>query len=44
MLEKSIERFITKGKNSNCYIAALIYGEIDNFIWLTKEDIEKIML
>ena len=44
ILKKAIERFITKGKNSNNYIAAIIYGEIDDFVWVTKEDIEQIML
>lgn len=44
LLRKAIERFITKGKNTNYYIDAMIYGEIDNFIWITKEDIENIMI
>lgn len=44
LLRKAIERFITKGKNTNYYIDAMIYGEIDNFIWIKKEDIENIMI
>jgi len=44
LLEKAIERFITKGKNSKYYIDAIIYGEVNDFIWATKEDIEQIML
>lgn len=44
LLKKVIERFITKGKNSNKYIDAIIYGEIDDFVWTTKENIEEIML
>ena len=44
LLKKAIERFITKGKNSNKYIAAIIYGEVNDFVWATKEDIEEIML
>lgn len=44
MIKKATERFITKGKNSNYYIAAMIYGEVDDFIWMTRGDIEKLML
>ena len=44
LLKKAVERFITKGKNSDNYIAALVYGEVNDFVWATKEDIEKIML
>ena len=44
LLKKSIERFITKGKNSDYNISVLIYGETDNFVWITKEDLEKLML
>lgn len=44
LLEKAIERFITKGKNSNYYIDALICGESHDFIWITKEDIKKIIM
>ena len=44
LIKKAIERFITKGKNSNYYISAIIYGEVDNFIWATKEQIQEIIL
>jgi len=44
LLKKAIERFITKGKNSNHHIAAIIYGEVNDFIWATKDDIENIMI
>ena len=44
LIKKAIERFITKGKNSNYYISAIIYGEVDNFIWATSEQIEEMIL
>lgn len=33
-----------KGNNSDYYIDALIYGEVDDFIWVTKDDIKNIIL
>ncbi len=44
ILKKAILRFVTKGKNSNYEISAIIYGEVDDFIWITKEDIFNIIL
>jgi len=44
ILKKAIEKFITKGKNSNYFIDAIIYGEVDDFIWATKDEIENIMI
>ena len=39
IIKAAIDRFILKGKNSNYYIDAIIYGEIDDFIWITRKDI-----
>ena len=44
ILLKAIDRFVIKGKNSNYYIDALICGTIDDFIWITKEDIIKVIM
>lgn len=44
ILKNAIDRFIIKGKNSNYYIDALIYGEVDDFIWISKKDIIKIAM
>lgn len=44
ILNKAITRFITRGNNSNYDISAIIYGEIDDFIWITREDIFNIIL
>jgi len=44
VLKNAINRFITKGNNSNYHIDAIIYGEVNDFIWATRSDIEKIIL
>ena len=44
IIKKAINRFVTKGKNTEYFISAIIYGEINDFIWATKEQIEEIML
>lgn len=44
LLRKAIERFVTKGKISNYYISAIIYGEVDDFVWATRGQIENIIL
>ena len=44
IIKKAINRFITRGKNTDCFISAIIYGEVDDFIWATKEQIEEIIL
>lgn len=44
MLKKAISHFIIKGNNSNYPISMLIYGKINDFFWITKEDIKRIIL
>lgn len=44
MLNEVIERFIIKGNNSDYYIDALIYGEVNDFVRITKDDIKDIVL
>lgn len=44
ILLKAVDRFVIKGKNSNYYIDALICGQVDDFIWITKEDIIKVIM
>ena len=43
-LRKAIDRFVLQGKNSLFPISALIYGEIDDFFFLTSADILNIIL
>ena len=44
ILKEAIDRFVIKGNNSDYYIDAIIYGEADDFIWATREDIKNIMM
>lgn len=44
LLKKITERFVLKGNNSKYPVAALICGEVDDFIWITKEDVRKVIL
>ena len=44
LLNKAIDRFILKGNNSKYSIDALIYGEVDDFMWLLPDNIKKIIL
>lgn len=44
MLKKSIDRFIILGRNSKENVDAIIYGVPEDFIWILKNDIYKILL
>ena len=44
MLIKALERFVIKGKNSEFCVDAIIHGEVNDFVWILKEDIIKIVL
>ena len=44
ILKRAINRFILQGKNSNECIDAIIYGTVDDFMFITKDEIEKIIL
>jgi len=44
LLLKAIIRFILEGKDKNSKVDALIYGVVDDFIWIKSEDIIKIIL
>lgn len=44
LLNNAIDKFILKGNNSNTYISAIIHGDVSDFVWITKEDIRKIIL
>lgn len=44
LLIKAINRFIIRGNNSIYPISALIYGEVDDFVFITREDIINIIL
>lgn len=44
LLTKAIDRFVLKGNNSFYTIDAIIHGTINDFLWITKEDIKNIIL
>ncbi len=44
LLIKVIDRFVLQGNNSSFSISALIYGEVDDFVFITREDIINIIL
>lgn len=44
ILLKAIDRFVIQGRNSNDKIDAILYGVPEDFIWIKKEDIYKILL
>lgn len=44
IIEKAIDRFVIRGKNASYSIAAIICGEVDDFIWITSEDIREIVI
>lgn len=44
LLKKAIDRFVTKGNNSKYNISALLHGRVFDFLWITKDDIIKIIL
>lgn len=44
LIIKAIDRFVVKGRNSSESIDAIIYGVPEDFIWIKKDDIYKILL
>ena len=44
ILTKAVDRFILKGRNSNYRVDALICGDVDDFVWITRDDIFKVVL
>lgn len=43
LLEKAINRFVLQGNNSLYEVNAIIYGVLEDFIWITNEEIKYIM-
>lgn len=44
IVRKAIDRFVLVGNNSQASIDAIIYGVIDDFIWITKDEIVDIII
>lgn len=43
-MKKAINRFVIQGNNSSFPIDALIHGEVDDFLFITRKQIEDIIL
>lgn len=43
LLDKIINRFVLQGNNSEYEINAIIYGVVDDFIWITRDEIKYIL-
>lgn len=44
IIENAINRFILKGKNSDEEIDTIIYGVVEDFIWIKSKDIKKTII
>ena len=44
MLDRAINRFVLQGKNSSIKIDGIIYGTVNDFFFLTKEEIRDIIM
>lgn len=44
LLKKAMDRFVLKGNNSEYSIDALIWGDVNDFLWLSKYDIGEIIM
>lgn len=44
VLKNALERFVLKGNNSDYFIDAIISGECNDFLWLKREEIYRIVL
>lgn len=44
LIRAAIDRFVIKGVNSEFFIDGIIYGEVDDFLWINRQDIIKAIL
>ena len=44
LLKKAINRFVIQGNNSDFKIDALVYGSVNDFLWLSRDDIMALLL
>ena len=43
LLEKAVNRFVLQGNNSSYEVNAIIYGVLEDFIWITNNEIKYIL-
>lgn len=44
IIEAAIDRFVLKGNNSNYWIAAIVHGTPNDFVWLSKNNIVDVLM
>lgn len=44
ILNKAVDRFVLKGNNSKNYIDAIVYGEVNDFLWIIGDDVKKVIM
>ncbi len=44
LLKKAINRFVLQGNNSKFKIDAIVYGSVNDFLWLSREEILEVLL
>lgn len=44
ILKRAVRRFVLQGKNSNQSIDAILYGTVNDFLWIKSEDIEEVVM
>ena len=44
LLKKAINRFVIQGRNSKYEIDAIIYGTVNDFLWIKKDDIYYLLI
>ena len=44
LLKKAIKRFVSQGNNSNYSISGIIWGVVDDFLWINTDDIINLIL
>lgn len=44
LLKKAINRFVIQGNNSDFKIDALVYGNVTDFLWLSRDEIMDVLL
>lgn len=44
ILKRAIHRFVLQGKNFNISVDAILYGTLNDIVWIKSEDVEKIIM
>lgn len=44
ILKRAIHRFVLQDKNSNISVDAILYGTLNDIVWIKSEDVEKVIM